>query len=1383
MSGETKGSSGTDAANNASINPSPDVAVRNLDIGASDGSDSPAASSSTQNQQAHSHHRNDSRDKSSRHRTTPSGAHDEPNPGPASQPPAPLATAPAPAARPQSSSTTPPGNGHGLPFVKPSSYLRRKPATTPAGPLPRRTMAEKPALSPLDRDQMQGLRAIREFLKVRTSYDVLPLSFRLIVLDTSLLIKKSLNILIQNNIVSAPLWDTKTSTFAGLLTSTDYINVIQYYCQFPGEINQLDQFRLTSLRDIEKAIGVAPLETVSCNPMRPLYEACRQMLKTRARRIPLIDTDDETGRETVVSVITQYRILKFIAVNNEHNTVLMKKSVKDIGLGTYSNLTTARMDSTVLEVVHLMVQNNISCIPIVDEKNRLLNAFEAVDIIPCIRGGVYEELSSTIGEALCKRSDDAPGIYTCTEDDRLDSIFDTIRMSRLHRLIVVDDDNRLKGETATINFRVSSIGNDVDDRLEFVHEYNRLARNHNVRLLKVENFKPESNPVRPISQTKSSETLLAARRLTLQTPPTPSPPRGWISRLFRNVSGHARNSSTAKNERGERMGHKRSLSDMATHITKRDQPKEVTLEESIRICGKSLMYLPPEYAPAPLVVPTSIRATAHYLIQNAANASGVFRVPGSVRMVNALYDHYYFTDKDGSAGISRTVRSVSLPTHMTFSIHDVASTFKRFLSILPGGILGSLEVFDAFVAIHSQVRSNPQYRHATKARLIALAVGTVQSHLNRELICAVFGLLAFLVSAAEASAVDSNESGGDTAPPNKMSYEGFGIVFGPLLVGDLLSSHNTKLADPADGLFLFPATPPMSKKEKQQRTLETQMKSRALAVDKVWVANEVATMIIRHWKEAVEYMRGYGVLRPNRKASNLGQVPGPSQRVPGLSSSLSEPLISCPQEDHRLGSSGPEPGSTSIQHHMPRSRGSGNVDVKKTRSDTPARDDPSTSLSPRRSAPLLSLGLEVPPYIPKPRMSSGGILLGDHQQATSLARCRESSIRVVSGQGVHSRMGLSDPDDEDAQDGSQEGRVRIKAKDGAGPLDEGMGKAQTDQGSNCGSNALIPEGKGPDCGAGGIPSRDSVSSPLVREAGDVANRAQERLGNLNYRYTYNYPLPPKHTEYTAYKPPVPSNLRGTENTGMEPRPLMNHNAGVNGVNGGSAVEGRVSGSSSSDSRDVPRHPRDALDLSHLPRNSLSGCLATPLERMPLLSEDSFLDGFISQSSAVASGTRKQGIEEEASRKRLTEQVNSYSSSDDQVREASRCGSSRSGSCLVGPRNSEASKRASSDIWLEGVAEGWIDDHLPSETGAYKAGRDDSNVQSEVSSRKREYLTTTSWGIPAGHPSMLQELLSNLPHDDEVASGESRRLSLSTGDDKTGTRGGTDGRLDGVPGTE
>jgi 5'-AMP-activated protein kinase, regulatory gamma subunit len=260
-------------------------------------------------------------------------------------------------------------------------------------------------------------------------------------------------------IVSAPLWNSKTSRFAGILTSTDFINVIQYYCQFPDEFSKLDQFRLSSLRglsllsaqasltipDIEKAIGAIPIETVSVHPSKPLYEACRRMLKTRARRIPLVDVDSETNKEMVVSVITQYRILKFIAVNNEHNTVLLKKTVRDIGLGTYSGIATASMGSSVLEVVHLMVRHNISCVPIIDSHGRVLNVFEAVDVIPCIKNGAYEDLDGSVGEALCKRSDESPGIYTCSEGDRLDSIFDTVRKSRVHRLIVVDDDNKLKG--------------------------------------------------------------------------------------------------------------------------------------------------------------------------------------------------------------------------------------------------------------------------------------------------------------------------------------------------------------------------------------------------------------------------------------------------------------------------------------------------------------------------------------------------------------------------------------------------------------------------------------------------------------------------------------------------------------------------------------------------------------------------------------------------------------------------------------------------------------------------------------------------------------------------------------------------------------------------
>ncbi len=188
-----------------------------------------------------------------------------------------------------------------------------------------------------------------------------------------------------------------------------------------------------------------PIETLSVHPMRPLYEACRRLLESRARRIPLVDVDDETKREMVVSVITQYRILKFIAVNVTE-TEMLKKPVSEIGLGTYGNLQTATMDTPVIDVIHMMVKRSISSVPILDDENRVLNVFEAVDVIAIIKGGVYDELTtSVVGDALSKRAEDFAGIYTCSMEDRLDTIFDTLRKSRVHRLVVIDEDSKLKG--------------------------------------------------------------------------------------------------------------------------------------------------------------------------------------------------------------------------------------------------------------------------------------------------------------------------------------------------------------------------------------------------------------------------------------------------------------------------------------------------------------------------------------------------------------------------------------------------------------------------------------------------------------------------------------------------------------------------------------------------------------------------------------------------------------------------------------------------------------------------------------------------------------------------------------------------------------------------
>jgi 5'-AMP-activated protein kinase regulatory gamma subunit len=40
---------------------------------------------------------------------------------------------------------------------------------------------------------------------------------------------------------------------------------------------------------------------------------------------------------------------------------------------------------------------------------------------------------------------DFPGIYTCSMQDNLATVYDTIRRSRVHRFIVLDEQGQLKG--------------------------------------------------------------------------------------------------------------------------------------------------------------------------------------------------------------------------------------------------------------------------------------------------------------------------------------------------------------------------------------------------------------------------------------------------------------------------------------------------------------------------------------------------------------------------------------------------------------------------------------------------------------------------------------------------------------------------------------------------------------------------------------------------------------------------------------------------------------------------------------------------------------------------------------------------------------------------
>ena len=75
--------------------------------------------------------------------------------------------------------------------------------------------------------------------------------------------------------------------------------------------------------EIEKELGVEPPPMLREYPSATLYAAAKLLIQTHARRVPLLDNDTETGHEVIVSVLTQYRLLKFISINVSRYSSLM----------------------------------------------------------------------------------------------------------------------------------------------------------------------------------------------------------------------------------------------------------------------------------------------------------------------------------------------------------------------------------------------------------------------------------------------------------------------------------------------------------------------------------------------------------------------------------------------------------------------------------------------------------------------------------------------------------------------------------------------------------------------------------------------------------------------------------------------------------------------------------------------------------------------------------------------------------------------------------------------------------------------------------------------------------------------------------------------------
>ncbi|XP_074482797.1 5'-AMP-activated protein kinase subunit gamma-1 isoform X1 [Sebastes fasciatus] len=312
------------------------------------------------------------------------------------------------------------------------------------------------------------------FMKSHTCYDAIPTSCKLVIFDTTLQVKTAFFALVANGLRAAPLWDSKLQRFVGMLTITDFINILHCYYKSPVvqmyelENHKIETWRGDSFQNVHLQCSNHFL--ISISPEASLFDAIYSLLKYKIHRLPVIDP--ESGN--VLHILTHKRILKFlhIFVSKQvwfaFNLIFMfarinvlllwcfkgekvpkpafiRRPIQELGIGTFRDIATVQQTATLFDALSIFVDRRVSALPVVDEQGKVVSLYSRFDVINLAAQKTYNNLDMPMQEAARRRSCFVEGVIKCYPDETLETIIDRIVSAEVHRLVLVDRADVVKG--------------------------------------------------------------------------------------------------------------------------------------------------------------------------------------------------------------------------------------------------------------------------------------------------------------------------------------------------------------------------------------------------------------------------------------------------------------------------------------------------------------------------------------------------------------------------------------------------------------------------------------------------------------------------------------------------------------------------------------------------------------------------------------------------------------------------------------------------------------------------------------------------------------------------------------------------------------------------
>jgi CBS domain-containing protein len=265
------------------------------------------------------------------------------------------------------------------------------------------------------------------------------------------------------DMLAAPLWDPASCQFVGILTVTDFIDVLRHYKKTQanpstlGERSIGDVLADQSINTLKRVRPDGSLEPLpyhagfpSADASATLKQACLLLNRQSIDFLPILMPDDMR----VLAIVTYTNILEHLVTHFREERRLFDDTIYDLGIGTYGDkLITARPNQTLSEALDLLQQHSLSALPVVDPTTRkLVGVYSRSDITFLAPASDAEDaianLDLTLENILSQARTDVTtpdALHTCTIGHTLQSIFEYFAQLRFNRLYAVDEKDCVVG--------------------------------------------------------------------------------------------------------------------------------------------------------------------------------------------------------------------------------------------------------------------------------------------------------------------------------------------------------------------------------------------------------------------------------------------------------------------------------------------------------------------------------------------------------------------------------------------------------------------------------------------------------------------------------------------------------------------------------------------------------------------------------------------------------------------------------------------------------------------------------------------------------------------------------------------------------------------------